>query len=85
MTKRRDVSGILANRHDDELGALLWRTLDRLERSIQEQRIDPAHAREIVELVSDLSRALPGDDRTIARIAQVRSSWIHLRTEGSRA
>lgn len=85
MAKRRSEGDMRADRHDDTLGALLWRTLDRLERSVREQRIDPAHAREIVELVSDLTRALPGDDRTIARVAQVRSSWIHLRTEGSRA
>jgi len=41
--------------HEEKLGTLLWRTLNRLEQSLSDRTIDPARAREVIDLVSELA------------------------------
>lgn len=71
--------------HDDKLGTILWQTLDRIERSIADEQIDITEARQVIDLVTELTQALPTGSAARARLDQVRSSWIQPRTHGSRA
>lgn len=61
------------NERHDKLTGLLWRTLDRLERSLEDRRIEPAQAREVIAVISELTHALPGpdpdEDRRVRRSA----------------
>lgn len=86
MKNDREGEGSLDGpRHDDKLGAILWRTLDRIERSVLERQIDVAEARQVIELVTELTQALPSSSSTRSRLHQLRSSWIQPRTHGNNA
>lgn len=72
--------------HEDKLGALLWRTLDRLERSLADRRIEPAQAREVIAVVSELTDALPAPGRQVGKRLRHSArprSWTQPRTHGS--
>lgn len=69
--------------HEEKLGNELWRTLNRLEYSIADRRIDLAQAQEVLRIISEFLHALEG--RKGARKFQPRSSRIHPRTHGSNA
>lgn len=83
-TNAEGILGVDRSQHERHLGTVLWRTLDRLERSIADRQIEPGRAREIIGLVAELARCLPSPSAT-ERLDQLRESRIHPRTQGSNA